>query len=239
MKKTLLTLAVALIATVAGVQAQESNKFNEQKWVIGGTAHFANHSTTINDNTNDGSTQIGAEIFAGHQLNDRWRVGLTYGMGYARMKQPIDQTIRTYRVGPYVHFDIIKYNRWILWAEAEALFAHAPKMVISDMDFLSGEMTPSFPYGTAPEAMIRAFNFTVKPGITFVLDKHVNIDFNLNLLGWYYGNARGEVLTSSPAAGVSTGDVMEVSDNGLILDLLHTTASQYLEKVAIGITFKL
>ena len=84
----------------------------------------------------------------------------------------------------------------------------------------------------------QGFVFTIKPGLTFVLDKHVNLDLNLNLLGWYYSNARGEVLTNSAAAGMATGDVIEGSDNGFVLDMLHATPSQYWEKVSIGITFK-
>lgn len=34
------------------------------------------------------------------------------------------------------------------------------------------------------------------------------------------------------------GDELTVSDNGIVLDMMHTTPSQYREKVSIGITFK-
>ena len=238
MKKALLTLAVAVMALTMGAQAQENNKFNDHKWVIGGTGRFTNSSHKLNGNDVINTTQVGAEIFGAYQLNDRLRVGLTYGMGYGRMKQPVDRSIRIYRVGPYAHFDIVKYKRWIFWAEAEALFSYSPKYVLSNMDFLSGDLTPTFDDGTGPEMKIQGFSFTVKPGLTFVLDKHVNLDLNLNLLGWYYSNGRAEVLTNSPATGLAVGDELTANDNGLVLDMLHATPSQYWEKVSIGITFK-
>ena len=238
MKKALLTLAVAVMALTAGAQAQETNKINDHKWVIGGTGRFTNSSHKLNGNDNINTTQVGAEIFGAYQLNDRLRVGLTYGMGYARMKQPVDRSIRIYRVGPYAHFDIVKYKRWIFWAEAEALFSYSPKYVQTNMDFLTGDLTPAFDDGTGPDVKTQGFVFTIKPGLTFVLDKHVNLDLNLNLLGWYYSNGRAEVLTNSAAAGVVAGDVIEANDNGFVLDMLHATPSQYWEKVSIGITFK-
>ena len=236
MKKALLTLAVAVMAL--GAWAQDGAKMNDHKWVIGGTGRFTNSSSKLNGNEDKNTTQIGAEIFGAYQLNDRLRVGLTYGMGYGRMKQPVDRSIRIYRVGPYAHYDIVKYKRWIFWAEAEALFSYSPKYYLGNMDFLTGDLTPAFDDGTGPEVKMQSFSFTVKPGLTFVLDKHVNLDLNLNLLGWYYSNARGEVLTTSAAAGMAAGDVIEGSDNGFVLDMLHATPSQYWEKVSIGITFK-
>ena len=238
MKKALLTLVLAVMALTMGAQAQENNKFNDNKWVIGGTARFTNSTSKLNGNDVKGTTQIGAEIFGAYQLNDRLRVGLTYGMGYAHQEQPVDRSIRIYRIGPYAHFDIIKYNRWILWAEAEAFISYSPKYVLSTKDFLTGDLTPAFDNSTAPEVKMQAFTFTVKPGLTFVLDKHVNLDLNLNLLGWYYSNAHGEVLTGSATAGMAVGDEIESSDNGFILDMLHATPSQYWEKVSIGVTFK-
>ena len=236
MKKALLTLAVAVMAL--GAWAQDGAKMNDHKWVIGGTGRFTNTSNKLNGNDVINTTQIGAEIFGAYQLNDRLRVGLTYGMGYAHEKTPVDRSIRIYRVGPYAHFDIVKYKRWIFWAEAEALFSYSPKYVLSAMDFLSGDLTPVFDDGTGPDLKLQSFIFTVKPGLTFVLDKHVNLDLNLNLLGWYYSNGRAEVLTNSAAAGVVAGDVVEANDNGFVLDMLHATPSQYWEKVSIGITFK-
>ena len=236
MKKALLTLAVAVMAL--GAWAQDGAKMNDHKWVIGGTGRFTNHSDKLNGNDNKHTTQIGAEIFGAYQLNDRLRVGFTYGMGYAHEKTPVDRSIRIYRIGPYAHFDIVKYKRWIFWAEAEALFSYSPKYVLSAMDFLSGDLTPAFDDGTGPDVKLQSFIFTVKPGLTFVLDKHVNLDLNLNLLGWYYSNGRAEVLTNSAAAGVVAGDVIEANDNGFVLDMLHATPSQYWEKVSIGITFK-
>ena len=125
MKKALLTLAVAVMAL--GAWAQDGAKINDHKWVIGGTGRFTNTSHKLNGNDVINTTRIGAEIFGAYQLNDRLRVGLTYGMGYARKKQPVDGSVRLYRFGPYAHFDIVKYKRWIFWAEAEALFSYSPK----------------------------------------------------------------------------------------------------------------
>lgn len=34
------------------------------------------------------------------------------------------------------------------------------------------------------------------------------------------------------------GDELTDGDNGIVLDMLHATPSQYWEKVSIGITFK-
>jgi hypothetical protein len=70
-----------------------------------------------------------------------------------------------------------------------------------------------------------------------VLDKHVNIDFNLNLLGWYYFNAKMTVIDGN--AIVAPGTERTVSRNGLVLDLLESSPADYWNQVAIGITFKL
>lgn len=238
MKKALLTLAVAVMALTMGAQAQESGKINDHKWVIGGTGRFTNTSNKLNGNDVINTTRIGAEIFGAYQLNDRLRVGLTFGMGYARKKLPVDGSVRIYRMGPYAHYDIVKYKRWIFWAEAEALFSYSPKYYLTNSDFLTGDLTPVFDDGTGPDLKTQGFIFTIKPGLTFVLDKHVNLDLNLNLLGWYYSNGRAEVLTNSPATGLAAGDELTANDNGLVLDMLHATPSQYWEKVSIGITFK-
>ena len=67
MKKALLTLALAMMALVAGTQAQENNV----KWVVGGTGSFSHDYDKIVKNDNSESTLIHMEPFVGNQLNDR------------------------------------------------------------------------------------------------------------------------------------------------------------------------
>lgn len=241
MKKALLTLAVAVMAVAMGAQAQENNTF---KWVVGGTGSFSHDYANIDGNANSESTLIHIEPFVGYQLSDRWRVGLTFGYDFGNVKKTVGGAtvsvgnLSTYNVGPYVHFDIVKYKRWILWAEAEAFYIWSPKTVPMDGDPLTGELVPVLPATGSPMTLkVQGFQFTVKPGITYVLDKHVNIDLNLNLLGWYYANSRMEVIDGG-ATGVAAGKEMTSGHNGLVLDLLKSSPSDYWEKVAIGITLK-
>ena len=70
---------------------------------------------------------------------------------------------------------------------------------------------------------ITGFKCTIKPGISYVLDKHVNIDFNLNLLGWYYFNAKMKVIDGN--ATVAAGTERTISRNGIVLDLLEASPS--------------
>ena len=239
MKKALLTLALAMMALAAETQAQENNV----KWVVGGTGSFSHDYDKIAGNDNSESTLIHIEPFVGYQLNDRWRVGLTFGYEFRNVKRTVGGmpvsvgNLSQYNVGPYVHFDIVKYNRWILWAEAEAFYIWSPKAVPMEGDPLTGELIPVLPAAGAPMTLkVQALQFTVKPGITYVLDKHVNIDFNLNLLGWYYAYNKMEVVQGT--ATTPAGQEMNSSHCGLTLDMLESSPADYWEKISIGLTFK-
>ena len=241
MKKTLLAVAVALVAMTAGAQAQEAT--TDWKWVGGGTANFKQDKEAIADNYTMEGTLFRIEPFVGYQINDRWRAGLTFGYGFGHQTENYMGVTSDYgkvsqfRVGPYVHFDIVKYNRWILWAEAEAFYIWSPATAPMDGDPMTGSLYPATSYGRPASIKLQAHSFTIKPGITYVLDKHVNIDFNLNLLGWYYTSAKMKVLDGG-STSLTVGDEMTSSHHGLVLDMLESTPSDYWQKVAIGITFK-
>ena len=231
MKKVLLVLAVALMAFTVGAQAQENN----HKWVLGGTGNFSFDRDKIENKVLDEATSFHIEPFVGYQLSERWRVGFTVCYKYQRNKiadetgNLVDYGARhLYRMGPYVHYDIFKYNRWILFAEAEGFYIWSPKAQPMDVEYLSGD----FHEADAPfDVKLQAFRFTVKPGLTYVLSDHVNLDFNFNFLGWYYENSKLERLDN--------GVVMTRNHNGLVLDMLEATLNDYWENVAVGITFKL
>ena len=241
MKKALLTLAVAFMALTAGVQAQETTDW---KWVVGGTGNFTHDKEMIGGNLFSESTIFRVEPFVGYQLSNRWRVGFTFGYTHARVKETNNLGlisdlggVHTYRMGPYVHFDMVKYKRWILWTEAEVFYVWSPKSIPMDADPLSGSLAPAAAFAANPIThKISGFKCTIKPGITYVLDKHVNIDFNLNLLGWYYFNANMTVIDGN--ATVASGTERSISRAGLVLDLLEASPSDYWEQVSIGITFK-
>jgi len=240
MKKALLTLAVAVMAFTAGVQAQESGrKFNENNWVVGGTASYSHDRETIAGNVTNETSKYRIEPFFGYQLCDRWRVGLTFGYSNIHLKTPtrdLGNSIN-YHVGPYVHFDIMKWKRWTLFAEAEAFYGWSPETVPLDGDPLTGDIVPAANIAANPFTVnVKAFSFTVKPGISFALDKFVNIDFNLNLLGWYYANNKMEVVHGTTSTPV--GQVMTSNHSGLVLDMLESSPADYWEKIAIGLTFK-
>ena len=91
--------------------------------------------------------------------------------------------------------------------------------------------TPYFAQKAPFDVKLQACRFTVKPGLTYVLSDHVNLDFNFNFLGWYYENSKLERLDN--------GVVMTRNHNGLVFDMLEASLNDYWENVAVGITFKL
>jgi opacity protein-like surface antigen len=242
MKKALLTLAVAVMALTAGAQAQENNtrKFNDNNWVIGGTGAYSHDESTIAGNLVEDISRFRIEPFVGYQLCDRWRVGLTFGYSNTHIKTPaldLGNSIN-YKVGPYVHFDIVKWKRWTLFAEAELFYRWSPESVPMEGDPMTDELVPAISSSNYFTINMQAFSFTVKPGISYSLDKCLNIDFNLNLLGWFYNNGKMSVVNSGNS-GIATGTEMTYHNHGMTLDLLESSPSDYWEKIAIGLTFKL
>lgn len=235
MKKTLLTLAMTFMALAAGAQAQD---YTNYKWVVGGTGHFSQSTDKTGDNVTNKLREYRIEPFVGYNINDRWRIGITYGfsldhryeLNAAGQLSDIG-TKRTYRIGPYVHFNIVKYKHWILFAEAEALFGYSPRYMNPGPGATPGVGgAPAMPGPGAYDAKLQTFDFTIKPGITYELDKHVNIDLNLNLLGWIYSNRKETRLDNDV--------VYSNSSNGLQLDLLETSLDEYWRNITIGVTFK-
>jgi opacity protein-like surface antigen len=233
MKKALLTLAVAMMALTMGAQAQENNN---SKWVAGGTGHLSFNTDKTAGVESLKSTDMRIEPFVGYNINDRWRVGLTFGYLFNHTKE-LDATTGNlidlgnkngYRVGPYVHYNLIHYKRWIFFLEAEALFTYYPKYMAAN---ISGSMPPA-PGTTPPTYDVKrtSFDLTLKPGLTFVLNEHVNIDFNLNLLGFVYRNYKETRLDTN----VETTH----ADGGLQLDILEGSLENYWREIAIGVTFK-
>lgn len=235
MKKALLTLAVAFMVMAIGAQAQDNNNY---KWVVGGTGHFNQSIDKTGDDVTNKLREYRIEPFVGYNINDRWRVGLTYGFSLDH-RYELDATgtladigtKRTYRVGPYVHFNIVRYKRWILFAEAEALFGYSPRYMNPGPGATPGVGgAPAAPGAGAYDAKLQSFDLTIKPGISYELDKHVNIDFNFNLLGWVYSNRKETRLDN--------GVVYSNSSNGLQLDLLENSIDEYWRNITIGVTFK-
>ena len=169
MKKTLLTLALAIIAMAAGAQAQDNNNC---KWVVGGTGHFNQSTDKTGDDVTNKVREYRIEPFVGYNINDRWRVGLTYGFSLDHRYelnasgQLFDiGTKRTYRVGPYVHYNIVKYKRWILFAEAEALLGYSPRYMNPGPGSTPGVGgAPAMPGPGAYDAKLQTFDLTIKPG---------------------------------------------------------------------------
>ena len=238
MKKILLSLA--MIALSMGIQAQESNNY---KWVAGGTGSLTYNSSSVGGQIQSDMTNSRLEPFVGYNINDRWRVGLTVGMEYAKTKEldalgnlvTLDPR-RTYRVGPYVHFNALTWKRWILFIEGEALFSMSPRYEVMDDNGngnpLGGGGMPPAP-GTATnvyDVTSQYFTFTIKPGITYELCDHLNIDFNLNLLGWF--------VKAGTEKRLDTNVESDVFDTGIMLDMLENNLDMYWRNIALGLTFK-
>ena len=236
MKKALLTLAVAMMALTMGAQAQENNN---SKWVAGGTGHFNQNRDKTAGVVSSDVVEGRIEPFVGYNINDRWRVGLTVGYMFDHTKQ-LDATTgnlvdlgykNTFRVGPYVHYNLISYKRWIFFLEAEAIFSHSPKFKAMDPTGMGpGAGAPGAAATTTYDVKRTSFDFTIKPGLTFVLNEHVNFDFNFNLLGWAYRNYTETRLDTDVESSNSS--------NGLNLDMLEGSLENYWREIAIGITFK-
>ena len=209
MKKVLLTLALTAMVFAAGAQTN--------KWVAGGTGHWNHGESSVRG----GGDNWRIEPFVGYQFTDRFRAGLTVGILYQHgTVNGVDLTPqRTYRIGPYAHYDIIKHNRWILFSEAELFFGYSPNYPIQYAHPGAGYNVKS-----------QYFVFTIKPGITYVLNDLINIDFNLNLLGFNYYNGKETNLENNVE---STGHSTTVN-----LDLLEGTLADYWNNITLGITFK-
>ena len=215
MKKALLTLALTAMVFAASAQTN--------KWVAGGTGHWNHGEANTGDVVRGGGCNWRIEPFVGYQFTDRFRAGLTVGMIYQHetINGQDDTPQRTYRIGPYAHYDIIKRNRWILFAEAELIYGNSPNYpILYDHP------------GAATNYNVKSqyFNFTIKPGITYVLNDLINIDLNLNLLGFGYYNGKETRLDNNVE---STGHGTELN-----LDLLESTPADWWNNMTIGITFK-
>lgn len=208
--------------------------------VIAVASHFSQNRDKTADVVSNDVVEGRIEPFMGYNINERWRVGLTVGYQFDHTKQ-LDATTgdlvdlgykNTFRVGPYVHFNVVTYKRWTLFLEAEAIFGHSPKfMAMNAAGMAPGVGGPGAPAAAATYDVKRTeFTFTIKPGISFELDKHVNIDFNLNLLGWMYSNFKETRLDTN----VETSS----TSNGLNLDILEGTLENYWREITIGVTFK-
>lgn len=210
----------------------------DYKWVIGGTGHFAQTRDKTAGNVSNDVVEGRIEPFVGYNINSKWRIGLTIGymMDHTKTLDALGNledlgTKNTYRVGPYVHYNIVRYKRWILFAEAEAIFGYSPRFI--NRDPAVGGAAPGAPgtaVAAANEIKRTEFTCTIKPGITYELDKHVNIDFNLNLFGWMYANSKDTDL--------QTDVVTTNTRNGLNLDILEGSIENYWSQIAIGVTFK-
>jgi len=228
MKKALLTLALAVLTLAAGAQ---------NKWVAGGTGHF---SHDLDKNAGDVSSDVvewRIEPFVGYNIDEHWRVGFTVGYLYNHTREldALDNLVdlggkHAFRFGPYLHYNILRYNRWILFVEAEALFITVPKYMALANAFGIAH-NPGAP-GNAPTYDMKrtGFDFTVKPGVTYELSQHVNIDLNLNLLGWFYSNSK-EIRLDTNAETTH-------SSSGLQLDMLESNLEEYWQNITLGITFK-
>lgn len=230
MKKVLLTLVLVAMAFTAGAQTS--------KWVAGGTGHYSMDKDKTAGVLSNESTDLRIEPFVGYNINDRWRVGFTVGYLFNHTKE-LDATTNTlvdlgnkngYRVGPYVHYNLIHYKRWIFFLEAEALYTHYPKYMAAN---INNGATPPPPGGGAAltyDVKRSGFDLTLKPGITYELDDRVNLDLNLNLLGLVY--------RTYTETRLDTNVETEHADGGLQLDILEGSLEDYWHQISIGITFK-
>lgn len=230
MKKVLLTIVLVAMAFAAGAQTS--------KWVAGGTGHFSIDKDKEAGVISNESTDLRIEPFVGYNINDRWRVGLTVGYLFNHTKE-FDNTTNSLvdlgnknglRVGPYVHYNLIHWKRWIFFLEAEALYTYYPKYMAANLN--SGMPTPPPGGAAAPTYDVKryGFDFTIKPGITYELDERVNLDLNLNLLGLVYRTYTEKRLDTN----VET----EHADGGLQLDILESSLEEYWRQISIGVTFK-
>lgn len=207
------------------------------KWVAGGTGHFSINKDKTAGTVSNKTTDLRIEPFVGYNINDRWRVGITVGYLFNHTKE-LDNNTNTLidlgnknglRVGPYIHYNLIHYKRLIFFLEAEALYTYYPKYMAAEIE--KGN-TPPPPGGTTPTYDVKrsGFNITLKPGITYELDEHVNIDLNLNLLGLVY--------RTYTETRLDTNEETQHSDGGLQLDILEGSLEDYWRNISIGITFK-
>ncbi len=227
-----------MMALAMGAQAQESNT-NTNKWVAGGTGSWTYTRSSDAGQLQGDEMKARIEPFVGYNLNDRWRVGLTVGMEYTKTKDldALGNLVtlapkRTYRVGPYVHYNAFTWKRWIFFMEAEALFSMSPRYEARNENPLGGGGVPPAPGAatTIYDATSQYFTVTIKPGITYELSDHLNIDLNLNLLGWF--------VKAGSEKRLDTNAESDKFETGIMIDMLENNLETYWRNIALGLTFK-
>ena len=225
MKKTLLTLALALIAFAAS--AQDKN----YKWEFGGNFGFNSSKETVAGNVTEQTRQLLFEPFVGYRITPQFSVGLSIGhiYGHAQVVNGLGVlqdfgANRGYNIGPYVHYDFLISNRWRFFVEAEAIYSVFPKYQAYASPTTA---TAPLPY----DIKASYFDMYIKPGVTYVVNDLINIDLYLNLLG-IYGHYGVETRLDNNVETVT-------NNGGLTLDLIDNDLNSYMGNVTLGVSFKL
>ena len=231
MKKALLTLALAMMALVAGAQAQENN-LNNYKWEIGGNFGLQhNHEKDANGGLLESSSYMHIEPFVGYHFNQKFTAGITCGVVYGHLQHTnalgtlMDfERQHGYRVGPYFHYDYWIVSRWKFFLEAEAMFSFFPKFQARD-DYAAS--TTTLPY----DVKAHYIDVTIRPGVTFMLSDIVDIDLYFDLFGIYNRHGVEKRL--------DTGDETSFTQMGMMFDLIDNNITSYCGNITLGVTFKL
>ncbi len=204
MKKIILTLALVAFAFSANAQ-----------WVLGGNVAFDHTGNATGNYYNQASTSYSLMPKVGYWLNDRMQLGVQFGVGYNyhrdyRGDHNNDHYRSTsyhyWQFSPYFRYNVAKWNRFTVFAEAQLGMQFSPKSKWHDNTAGND--------GTGYTKSSRVA-FTIVPGLNYALTGHLSLDAYVDLLGLYYN-----YTTLSVTSVVDNTETITTTHNyGLMADM--------------------
>ena len=198
-KGVLIGLAASLLLCSGNASAQD---------YIGGSFSFTGGftSTTSSSTTQSGyHSSINVAPDLGWFIGDKWAVGIRPAIGFG-----VNSDNKTFSLGidPYARYQLLAYNRFGLWAEAESRFNYSQT---------KGENT---------DIRNTSYGVYLLPVLTYQLNSHISLESRLNLFS----------LSLLGSHAVSNGNERNAFNYGLTATTKDVTDT--LGDISIGFLYK-
>lgn len=251
MKKTLLSIVLALAALAANAQLGLGGQIGFR--TTGGSSHYsrvaptatASYDYTVGGDVNMLSTTTVTVLpQVSYNITDKFDVGADFGAtwskttdrsGYTTLRQRVDgfegwQSTAgwSFLFAPYLRYKMAVNDRWTMFCEAQLTFSLTPnatRHVYESAYTLYGvdhpEVDMDDPSFSYHESSI---SITVVPGVSYKINKWLEADLYIDLLGLGFIHSRSTTFNDY-AVGSSTENTGEVTsiENQLYLTADATT----------------
>lgn len=189
MKKVLFELILTSILSLTGLVA------NAQKPYVGGSFNLSasdSHFSNSGSYQNQFNFRVAPDF--GWRLKENLAAGFRPTFGFLRMTTRGDQETRTVSVGlnPYVRYRVVEFNRFGLWAEADANVNFSQQWNLNDGTTISKTRTYSQ-------------GIDVLPVLTYQLTKHISLETRLNICSFGLASSHTDSYDNSYLHSVSFG----------------------------------